>query len=89
MEKELKEKGRELIDEIFPLSNECAPIADPNYPKRQGFVRGFKEALKLVKNNGVLDDVSVRFLFDFVNEFTDTVIPIEAIEETLKRLNEH
>ena len=56
MEKELKEKGRELIDEIFPLSNECAPIADPNYPKRQGFVRGFKEALKLVKNNGVLSE---------------------------------
>lgn len=40
-------------------------------------------------NNSVLDDVSVRFLFDFVNEFTDTVIPMEAIEETLKRLNEY
>lgn len=40
-------------------------------------------------NNSVSDDVSVCFLFDFVNEFTDTVIPMEAIEETLKRLNEH
>jgi hypothetical protein len=40
-------------------------------------------------NNCALDDVSVRFLFDFVNEFTDTVIPIEAIEENFKRLNEH
>lgn len=41
------------------------------------------------KNNGVLDDVSVSFLYEFVNEFTDTEIPMEAIEETLKRLNEH
>jgi len=38
-------------------------------------------------NNGVLDDVSVLFLYEFVNEFTDTEIPIEAIKETLDRLN--
>ena len=37
----------------------------------------------------ILDSANVRFLFDFVNEFTDTVIPMEAIEETFKRLNEH
>ena len=38
-------------------------------------------------NNGVLDDVIVLFLCEFVNEFTDTEIPIEAIKETLDRLN--
>ena len=32
--------------------------------------------------------VSVSFLFDFVNEFTDTEIPKEAIKETLDKLNE-
>lgn len=57
MEEELNEQAIKLMDEIFPLGHDCAPIADENYPKRQGFVRGFKEAIKLVKNNGVLDDV--------------------------------
>ena len=31
--------------------------------------------------------VSVSFLYDFVNEFTDTEIPKEAIKETLDKLN--
>jgi len=57
MEEELNEQAIKLMDEIFPLGHDCAPIADENYPKRQGFVRGFKEAIKLVKNNGVLGGV--------------------------------
>lgn len=32
--------------------------------------------------------VSVSFLYDFVNKFTDTEIPKEAIKETLYKLNE-
>ena len=56
---------------------------------KQAFDEGVRYQKELVKNNGGLDDVSVRFLFDFVNEFTDIVIPMEAIEETFKRLNEH
>ena len=35
-----------------------------------------------------LYSVSVSFLYDFVNEFTDTEMPKEAIVETLKQLNE-
>lgn len=35
-----------------------------------------------------LFNVSVSFLYDFVNEFTDTEIPNEAIKETLDKLNE-
>ena len=53
MEEELNEQAIKLMDEIFPLGHDCAPIADENYPKRQGFVRGFKEAIKLVKNKNV------------------------------------
>lgn len=30
-----------------------------------------------------IPDVSVSFLYDFVNKFTDTEIPMEAIKETL------
>lgn len=36
-----------------------------------------------------IGDVSVSFLYNFVNEFTDTEIPKEAIKETLDKLNEH
>jgi hypothetical protein len=36
----------------------------------------------------VLYGVSVSFLYDFVNKFTDTEIPKEAIKETLNQLNE-
>jgi hypothetical protein len=61
-------------------------ITKEEYEEAQQIVWDYEDQLK---NNGVLDDVSVRFLFDFVNEFTDTVIPMESIEETLKRLNEH
>ena len=32
--------------------------------------------------------VIVSFLYDFVNEFTDTEIPKQAIKETLDKLNE-
>jgi len=32
--------------------------------------------------------VSVSFLYDFVNEFTDTEIPKEAIKESLDKINE-
>ena len=32
--------------------------------------------------------VSVSFLYEFVNEFTDTEIPKVAIKETLDQLNE-
>ena len=35
-----------------------------------------------------LYNVSVSFLYDFVNEFTDTEIPKEAIKESLDKLNE-
>jgi len=35
-----------------------------------------------------LYNVSVSFLYDFVNEFTDTEIPKEAIKESLDNLNE-
>lgn len=35
-----------------------------------------------------IGDVSVSFLYDFVNEFTDTEIPKEAINETLNQFNE-
>ena len=36
----------------------------------------------------VLYNVSVSFLYDFVNQFTDTEIPKAAIKETLDQLNE-
>ena len=36
----------------------------------------------------VLYGVSISFLYDFVNKFTDTEIPKEAIKETLNQLNE-
>ena len=32
--------------------------------------------------------VSVSFLCDFVNEFTDTEMPMEAIQEQLDKVNE-
>ena len=44
-------------------------------------------ALKKV-NLLLLHNVSVSFLYDFVNEFTDIEIPKEAIKETLDNLNE-
>ena len=36
----------------------------------------------------LLHNVSVSFLYDFVNEFTDSEIPNQAIKETLDKLNE-
>lgn len=38
-------------------------------------------------NNGVLDDVNVSFLCDFVNQFVDMEISEEAIKESLETLN--
>jgi hypothetical protein len=35
-----------------------------------------------------IHNVSVSFLYEFVNEFTDTEIPKEAIKEALAKLNE-
>ena len=32
MEEELNEQAIKLMDEIFPLGHDCAPIADENYP---------------------------------------------------------
>jgi len=43
---------------------------------------------KEVINKLSIHNVSVSFLYDFVNEFTDTEIPKEAIKETLDKLNE-
>ena len=43
---------------------------------------------KDTKEQLLLHNVSVSFLYDFVNEFTDTEIPKEAIKETLDKLNE-
>ena len=45
------------------------------------------KAINLVKNNGVLDDVNVSFLCDFVNQFVDMEISEEAIKESLETLN--
>jgi predicted metal-dependent hydrolase len=59
-------------------------ITKEEYEEAQQIVWDYEDQLK---NNGVLDDVSVLFLYEFVNEFTDTEIPIEAIKETLDRLN--
>lgn len=59
-------------------------ITKEEYEEAQQIVWDYEGQLK---NNGVLDDVSVLFLYEFVNEFTDTKIPIEAIKETLDRLN--
>lgn len=38
------------------------------------------------KAKELVHSVSVSFLYDFVNKFTDTEIPKEAIEETLDKL---
>jgi len=59
-------------------------ITKEEHEEAQQIVWDYEDQLK---NNGVLDDVSVLFLYEFVNEFTDTEIPIEAIKETLDRLN--
>jgi hypothetical protein len=53
-----------------------------------------KHKLPLKKREDLMVDlcdlynVSVSFLYDFVNEFTDTEIPKEAIKESLDKLNE-
>lgn len=60
-------------------------ITKEEYEEAQQIVWDYEDQLK---NNGVLDDVSVLFLYEFVNEFTDTEIPKAAIKETLDQLNE-
>ena len=46
------------------------------------------EMLRRKVDNGVLDDVSVSFLCDFVNQFVDMEIPEEVIKDSLDRINE-
>lgn len=84
----MKDKFLQILGEAYG--------SDIAYHETESTIKALLEAMqkaynlgKSKVNNSVSDDVSVRFLFDFVNEFTDTVIPMEAIEETLKRLNEH
>ena len=60
-------------------------ITKEEHEEAQQIVWDYEDQLK---NNGVLDDVSVLFLYEFVNEFTDTEIPKEAIKEALAKLNE-
>ena len=42
----------------------------------------------LENSSNDIHSVSVSFLYDFVNEFTDIEIPKEAIKESLDKLNE-
>lgn len=53
--------------------------------ERSAYKKGYLDA---ETKQLALHNVSVSFLYDFVNEFTDTEIPKEAIKETLTRLNE-
>ena len=41
-----------------------------------------------IKKQLLLHNVSISFLYDFVNKFTNTEIPKQAIKETLDELNE-
>ena len=54
----------------------------------EGIRYGYELAQSKVKENELLHSVSVSFLYEFVNEFTDTKISKEAIKETLAKLNE-
>ena len=51
------------------------------------FANAMEEYHKHKVNNGVLDDVNVSFLCDFVNQFVDMEISEEAIKESLETLN--
>ena len=85
-----KEKIEEGVDEYYPYLEGKEMIHPINYQRakqRDAFFTGVEWALKQVKNNGVLDDVNVSFLCDFVNQFVDMEISEEAIKESLEILN--
>ena len=73
-----------LIDEIIDIARDSC---NDGFNEHHALTEAEKLVERLVKKLNI-DDVSVSFLYDFVNEFTDTEIPKEAIKETLDSLNE-
>ena len=67
-------------------------VIDNRYPKSENNKVSDSEMyytlIEKINQALTIPVVSVSFLYDFVNEFTDTEIPKQAIKETLDKLNE-
>jgi hypothetical protein len=76
---ELKE-----VSEAINYTHSCKSDSEQLKNKIMSKEQNTKDKDKALHIGGV----SVSFLYDFVNEFTDTEMPKEAIKETLDKLNE-